>query len=124
MMNNLYYFNAESMVMAGITQVADFATEDNHINQGDGGVDKTWAYLSVDAVKNDSALVEQARQNLKYQLYTFANSAIMNVSTERVDTWWDVALRNVTYASGALCAVAAAAWVVLTVLPDKKKEGV
>ena len=122
MMNNLYYFNAESMVMAGITQVADFATEDNHINQGEGGVDKTWGYISVDTVKNDSALVEQARQNLKYQLYTFANSAIMNVSTEKVATWWDNALRNTTYISGALCAAAAAAWVVLTVLPDKKKE--
>ena len=122
MMNNLYYFNAESMVMAGITQVADFATEDNHINQGEGGVDKTWAYISLNTVKNDSALVEQARQNLKYQLYTFANSAIMNVSTEKVATWWDNALKNTTYISGALCAVTAAAWVVLTVLPDKKKE--
>ena len=73
-------------------------------------------------MKNDSALVEQARQNLKYQLYTFANSAIMNVSTEKVATWWDNALKNTTYISGALCAVTAAAWIVLTVLPDKKKE--
>ena len=96
--------------------------DDNHITLGEGGVDATWAYISPKTVANDSALVEQARQNLKYQLYTFANSAIMNVSTERVDTWWDVALRNAQYISGALCAVTAAAWVVLTVLPDKKKE--
>ncbi|MCM1441830.1 MAG: fibronectin type III-like domain-contianing protein, partial [Roseburia sp.] len=122
MMNNMYYFNAESMVMSGITQVADFATEDNHINQGEGGVDKTWAYISVDSVKNDSALVEQARQNLKYQLYTFANSAIMNVSTVKVATWWDNALTAVTTVSGILAAVTAIAWVALTVLPEKKKE--
>ena len=54
MMNNKYYFNAESMVMAGITQVADFATEDNHITQGEGGVDATWPYISVETVSGDS----------------------------------------------------------------------
>ena len=112
------------MVMAGITQVADFGGDDNHITLGEGGVDATWAYISPATVENDSALVEQARQNLKYQLYTYANSAIMNVSTERVDTWWDVALRNAKYVSGALCAATAVAWVILTVIPDKKKEEV
>lgn len=102
MMNNNYYFNPESMIMAGITQVADFATNDNHINMGDGGNDATWAYISEETVANDTALVDQARENLKYQLYTFANSAVMNVSTERVQTWWDTAISTVTYASGVL----------------------
>lgn len=102
MMNNNYYFNPESMIMAGITQVADFATNDNHINMGDGGNDATWAYISEETVANDAALVDQARENLKYQLYTFANSAVMNVSTERVQTWWDTAISTVTYASGVL----------------------
>lgn len=124
MMNNKFYFNAESMIMAGITQVADFGGDDNHITLGEGGVDATWAYISPATVKNDSALVEQARQDLKYQLYTYANSAIMNVSTVRVDTWWDAALRNVKNISGALAVVTAAAWVVLTVLSYKKKEEV
>ncbi len=121
MMNNKYYFNAESMVMAGITQVADFATEDNHINQGEGGVDKTWAYISVDAVKNDKDLVEQARQDLKYQLFAYANSAILNVSTVKVATWWDNALTGLKTATGVLACVAALAWIAFTVLPDKKK---
>lgn len=102
MMNNNYYFNPESMIMAGITQVADFATNDNHINMGDGGNDATWVYISEETVANDAALVDQARENLKYQLYTFANSAVMNVSTERVQTWWDTAISTVTYASGVL----------------------
>ena len=35
MMNNYLYFNAESMVMAGITQVADFAADNSHINLGE-----------------------------------------------------------------------------------------
>lgn len=120
MMNNKYYFNPESMIMAGITQVADFATEDNHINMGENGTDATWMHISEDTVKNDAALVEQARENLKYQLYTFANSAVMNVSTERVMTWWDIALKTITYVSGALAVASAAAWIVLTVQSGKK----
>lgn len=124
MMNNKWYFNAESMVMAGITQVADFGGDDNHITLGEGGVDAVWAYISPETVANDSALVEQARENLKYQLYTYANSAILNVTTQRVNTWWDTALMTVTYVSGALATICAAAWIVLTVLPEKKKEEV
>ena len=122
MMNNSYYFNPESMVMAGITQVADFATEDNHINQGENGVDKTWPYISVESVKNDATLVNQARENLKYQLYTFANSAVMNVSTEKVATWWDNALATTQSVCKVLTLLFALAWVVLTLIPGKKKE--
>ena len=121
MMNNMYYFNPESMIMAGITQVADFATEDNHINQGEGGVDKTWAYISVDNVKNDAELVNQARENLKYQLFTFANSAVMNVSTQKVATWYDNALSAVKIGCGILAIVFGLAWIALTLLAGKKK---
>ena len=121
MMNNKYYFNPESMIMAGVSQVADFATNDNHINMGDGGVDATWSHISLDSVKNDAVLVDQARQNLKYQLYTFANSAVMNVSTEKVATWYDNAISAVKIVSGILTAVCGIGWVVLTVLPPKKK---
>lgn len=124
MMNNAYYFIPEAMVMAGITQVADFAQEDNHINAGEGGVDRTWAYISVESVSGDADLVEQARQNLKYQLYTYANSAIMNIQTVRVDTWWDNALSTVTTVCGILLAVSAVAWLGLSFVPEKKKEEV
>ena len=87
---------------------------------GENGTDATWMHISEDTVKNDAALVEQARENLKYQLYTFANSAVMNVSTERVMTWWDIALKTITYVSGALAVASAAAWIVLTVQSGKK----
>ena len=124
MMNNSYYFDPEAMVMAGITQVADFAGDNSHINLGDGGVDAVWSYISVDSVKNDSTLVEQARENLKYQLYTFANSAIMNISTEVAVTWWDNALSAVTNTCTVLTILTGAAWLVLTLIPEKKKEEV
>ncbi len=120
MMNNYLYFNAESMVMAGITQVADFAADTSHINLGEGGVDAVWPHISLETVSKDSNLVEQARENLKYQLYIFANSAILNISTQRVNTWWDTALTVTTYASSILAVLFFLAWVVLTLLPEKK----
>lgn len=120
MMNNYLYFNAESMVMAGITQVADFAADNSHINLGEGGVDAVWPRISLETVSKDSNLVEQARENLKYQLYIFANSAILNISTQRVNTWWDTALTVTTYASSILAVLFFLAWVVLTLLPEKK----
>lgn len=120
MMNNYLYFNAESMVMAGITQVADFAADNSHINLGEGGVDAVWPHISLETVSKDSNLVEQARENLKYQLYSFANSAILNISTQRVNTWWDTALTVTTYASSILAVLFFLAWVVLTLLPEKK----
>lgn len=120
MMNNYLYFNAESMVMAGITQVADFAADNSHINLGEGGVDAVWPHISLETVSKDSNLVEQARENLKYQLYIFANSAILNISTQRVNTWWDTALTVTTYASSILAVLFFLAWVVLTLLPEKR----
>lgn len=120
MMNNYLYFNAESMVMAGITQVADFAADNSHINLGEGGVDAVWPHISLETVSKDLNLVEQARENLKYQLYIFANSAILNISTQRVNTWWDTALTVTTYASSILAVLFFLAWVVLTLLPEKK----
>lgn len=120
MMNNYLYFNAESMVMAGITQVADFAADNSHINLGEGGVDAVWPHISLETVSKDSNLVGQARENLKYQLYIFANSAILNISTQRVNTWWDTALTVTTYASSILAVLFFLAWVVLTLLPEKK----
>ena len=120
MMNNYLYFNAESMVMAGITQVADFAADNSHINLGEGGVDAVWPHISLETVSKDSNLVEQARENLQYQLSIFANSAILNISTQRVNTWWDTALTVTTYASSILAVLFFLAWVVLTLLPEKK----
>nr|WP_297706585.1 glycoside hydrolase family 3 N-terminal domain-containing protein [uncultured Butyrivibrio sp.] len=122
MMNNMYYFTPEGMIMAGITQVADFATNDNHISLGEGGVDATWGYISVDTVKNDSALVEKARENLKYQLYTFANSAIMNVSTQKVNVWWDNVLSGVKNCSLILLIIGALGFVLFSFMPETGKN--
>lgn len=122
MMNNKYYFNPESMIMAGITMVADFANEDNHINLGEGGVDAVWPYLNEKIVSKDSALVEQARDNLKYQLFTFANSAVLNISTRQISTWYDNLINGVKVGSGVVAVITFAGWIVLTAMSAKKKE--
>ncbi len=124
MMNNKYYFNAESMIMAGITQVADFASNNSYIDSANnhGGADSNWTYITVDAVKNDATLVNQARQNLKYQLYAFANSAVLNISTVRVTPWWETAVKAIITVSAVLTGVCGLAWLVTTVMPAKKKE--
>lgn len=120
MATNPYYFIAEAMVMSSITQVADFAQGDNHINERNG-VDKTWPYISVDSVKNDSTLVEQARQNLKYQLYTFANSYIFNVKTTYVMPAWEAAINAVTISTAILTGIAGLAALAFVFIPFKKQ---
>lgn len=122
MMNNAYYFVPESIIMSSVTMVADFAGNDNHINLGDGGVDATWSYISPASVSQDAELVDQARENLKYQLYTFANSAVMNVSTSRVNTWYDNLILVARWAGLALAIVFALIWLGAT-LKGKKKKG-
>lgn len=103
MMNNKYYFNPESCAMATVTQMADFAGNNSHLNLGTDGNDATWTYLSEDAIKNDNTLVEAARQAMKYQLFAFSQTAIKNVSTVRVTPYWETLL-NV--GAGVLYAIA------------------
>ena len=122
MATNSYYFIAEGMILATVTQVADFSQNDNHINQGTGGVDKTWPYISVDSVKNDANLVEQAREDLKYQLFTFANSAVFNINTIKLTPWWEAALTAITVSTAILTGIGALATVALAVLPSKKED--
>ena len=124
MMNNKYYFNAESCIMATITMMADFAQGDNYISKsGDKTAgDSTWSYITIESASKDQALVDQARENLKYQLYAFANSALLNITTERVTPWWDATLQGIFIGSAVLTGLSAAAYVALVVLNTVKKE--
>lgn len=109
MMNNAYYFNAESCIMATITQIADFAGNNSTIG-GAGGSDATWGYLTLDKVKKDSTLVDAARQDMKYQLYAFANSAILNISTIRVTPVWETVMTAGIYTSAILSGCLGLVW--------------
>lgn len=123
MMNNAYYFNAESMIMCTITQVAEFSANNSFINKDNNhsAVDSNWKYISVDSVKNDAKLVEQARQNLKYQFYTFANSQVLNISTYRVIPWWETTMKVLIGVTAGLAGLAVCVWVVSLVI-GKKEE--
>jgi beta-glucosidase len=121
MATNYYYFNAEACIMATVNQIADFSQNDNTIS-GSNGHDTNWTYISVDAVKNDAKLVNQARENLKYQFYAFANSGVMNISTIRVVPSWEVALKAVITVSAVLFGISAVGWIALTILSKKEEN--
>ena len=78
-------------------------------------------YITVDYCKNDKKLVEQARQNLKYQFYTFANSAVLNLKTTRVIPVWETALNVTIVTTAILTGLAALSYVVLFALDKFKK---
>ena len=121
MMNNAYYFNPEGCTMATVTQMADFAGNNSHLNLGTGGNDATWTYLNPEVLKKDQTLVDASREAMKYQLYAFANSALLNVSTLFVTPSWEVALNAInitTYVLGALCLFS---WATLSALSFKKE---
>lgn len=120
MMSNEYYFNAESCIMATVTQMADFAGNNSTLG-GANGKDATWSYLSVKAVMNDNDLVIAARECMKYQLYAFSNSIVLNVSTMRVTPWWEAALIAVTSVTAVLSAASAVLFVTSALIKDKKE---
>ena len=121
MMSNKYYFNPESCINATITQMADFGGENSHLNLGTDGNDATWTYLSPDAIKNDNALVEQARQNMKYQLFAFSQTAIKNIKTYRVTPWWETTLVAMV-ATFYVLAAAATCFLAIAYVPSKAQK--
>ncbi len=117
------YFDGISCTIAGITQIAEFGGNNSFINKDnlhDQG-DSAWKYITVDYCKNDKKLVEQARQNLKYQFYTFANSAVLNLKTTRVIPVWETALNVTIVTTAILTGLAALSYVVLFALDKFKK---
>ncbi len=122
MMNNSYYFNPESCAMATVTQMADFAGNNSHLNLGDGGVDATWSYLSPEAISNDNELVEAARLCMKYQLYAFSQTAIANISTYSVTPWWEATLITLIVVFFVLGAAGTVCLVVSSLNNDKKEQ--
>ena len=46
----------------------------------------------------------------------------MNVSTVRVDTWWDTVLKVTRTVSGVATGVFVLAWLAFSLMPEKKKE--
>ncbi len=122
MMNNAYYFNPESSIMASITQMADFAGNNSHVNLGTGGVDATWSYISPEVVYQDNTLVEAARQALKYQLYVMANSAVLNVQTTYTMPYWEAALIATCATTAVIGGLAAVGYFVISAFSLFKKE--
>ena len=121
--NNAKYFNAEAMIMATVTQRAEFGGNNSYLSESNNHSegDKTYTYISVDSTKNDAVLVNQAREDLKYQLYTFANSQVVNVRTREVTPPWESALNGIIIATGILSGAAVILWLASSFINDKKE---
>ena len=87
MMNSAGYFRPEMIIASGVTQIADFST-----NETMQQVQATWNYMTSDLVKQNPGFVALAREAMKYQLYAFANSEVASVSFEKVTPWWETAM--------------------------------
>lgn len=120
---NAKYFNAEAMIMATVTQRAEFGGNNSYLSESNNHSegDKTYTYISVDSTKNDAVLVNQAREDLKYQLYTFANSQVVNVRTKSVTPPWESALNGIIIATGILSGAAVILWLASSFINDKKE---
>jgi beta-glucosidase len=100
MVNNMGYFRPEMCIAAGVSMMADFSTNETMKQVTEG-----WKYMTIDKITKDSQLINNARENLKYQLYAFAHSAAQNVATEKITPWWEAVLNNTIYASIALSVI-------------------
>ncbi|WP_407272828.1 glycoside hydrolase family 3 C-terminal domain-containing protein [Radiobacillus sp. PE A8.2] len=116
MVNNTGYFRPESTINASVTMLADFGS-----NETMEQVKESWPYLTVDLVAQDEEFVQQARQNMKYQLYAYAQSAAQNVQTKKVTPWWETAMNAGIY-GGIAVAVVSFALYLLAIVRRKKEE--
>ncbi len=114
MVNNNGYFRPESIIMAGVTMMADFASNETMAN-----VLEAWPYLTVDLAAQDAQFVEQARENMKYQLYAYAQSAAQNVQTIRITPWWETAMTVGIYGGLAVAVISFGGYVFISM----KKKG-
>lgn len=117
MMDNTGYFRPEMCIYGGVTQMADFST-----NETMEQVVQSWPYFTMERITKDPDLVEYARQNMKSQLYAFAHSAAQNTETIRVTPVWEAALYGAIWVSAGLSVVFAALYVVSTVKSGKKEK--
>lgn len=117
-----YYFSGPDAIYGGTTMLADFASGDSTIGTDSDGTDTNWTYITRDNLKFNNTLVEIARDNLRYQLYAFANSAVLNIATTYVMPGWELGLNVLTGVFAGVAAISGCAWIGLGVLNVLKKE--
>ena len=114
MMNSAGYFRPEMIIASGVTQIADFST-----NETMQQVQSTWNYMTSELVQQNPGFVSLAREAMKYQLYAFANSEVASVSFEKVTPWWETAMKTAEYGFLGLGVLTCALYLVSSM---KKKE--
>lgn len=117
MVNNFGYFRPESIIMAGVTMMADFGS-----NETFEQVKESWPYMDDALISQDETFLNQARQNMKHQLYAFAHSAAQNALTVKVTPWWETAKTILTYSTFSLGIISFAMYLFVE-LKRKNQEG-
>lgn len=116
MVNNMGYFRPESIIQAGVTMMADFGS-----NETMAQVTESWPYLTMKQISQDEEFIETARENMKYQLYAYAQSAAQNLQTIKVTPWWETAMNTGIYGGMALALVSFALYL-LFIFRARKEE--
>lgn len=117
--DHIYMQSLAECVMAGTTMIANSA--DTYTADG-----KIWSYASASEIANDSELLENLQKNMKYQWYAYANSNLMNGTSENshvedVMTWWRILIIALIAASAVLLAAVLAGYTYTSF--DRKKGG-
>ena len=116
MVNNTGYFRPEMCIYAGVTMMADFSTDETFAQ-----VSESWPYITEELIAGDEQLVSYAQENMKYQLYAFAQSAAQNRATLQVTPWWESALYGGIYGGFAL-SVVFLGFYIMCLVKNKKEE--
>ena len=116
MVNNTGYFRPEMCIYAGVTMMADFSTDETFAQ-----VSESWPYITEELIAGDEQLVSYAQENMKYQLYAFAQSAAQNRATLQVTPWWESALYGGIYGGFAL-SVVFLGFYIMCLVKSKKEE--
>lgn len=127
-----WYHEPYSIINATINQYAGFGANDSFIgeknNYNDSTADKTWDYVTMKVFKNDNYLSEKARETNKYQHFTLAHSANVNIriaeegekgETQTLNVYlgkidhapWEYIFISITSVTAVFTALSGAAWI-------------
>lgn len=136
MVNGVAFFQPKECIMGGITMMAQstikvHTTEeaDNLTSISPNTYDRHWAYMFKQAdgnyfYSNDDVFLGQLRQNWHYQLYALSNSMVVNgnIAMIPVEQWWKGTLKTWYTIFGILALITSAAYIVVSVVANKKSE--
>lgn len=138
-----WYHEPYSIINATINQYAGFGATDSFIGENgtdfkDDAADKTWSYVTMGVLKGDDYLCEKARETNKYQHFTLAHSANVNIREAQegeegekmiLDVYlgeidhapWEYIFISLTSVTAVLTALTGAGWLAANLMRSKEE---